>query len=386
MERLRLLPAVRPGRRLAAAVLILAAVAAAAAATGAGAQKRAGDAGTGPSRAAAPAVKVRPPARGMYHAAYPDFVGSEDKVSASRIRGFERLAGKRLAWVYFSDNWMGHIRFPARNVAIIHGVGRVPFIRLMARSTWREGGPDPRYSMQRIIDGEYDADLSRWFMDALDTGTPLLVEFGTEVDGDWFPWNGRWNGGGKTTGYGDPLVADGPERFRDAYRHLVDLSRTAGAVNLTWVFHVNGDSWPRAPWNTPAAYYPGDEYVDWIGVSIYGSQRPGEYYGSFRRLLDDAYPHLCALSRDKPLAVLEWGIAQSPSRGTKAGWIRNALYWLRHGRWPRIKAASYWHEDWRENDGSRTNLRIDSSPAARRAYRRGVAPGFFVSRPVFATP
>jgi hypothetical protein len=286
--------------------------------------------------------------------------------------------------VYFSDNWMGRIRFPSRNVRIIHDAGRVPFVRLMARSTWRSGGPDPVYTLQRIIDGAFDADLTTWFTAARDASIPMLVEFGTEVNGDWFPWNGRWNGGGTTTGYGDPELADGPERFRDAYRHLVELARGAGASDLTWVFHVNGDSWPRRAWNTPSAYYPGDDYVDWIGVSIYGSQRADEYYGSFRRLLDEACPALCSLSVDKPIAVLEWGIAQRPSHGTKAGWIRNALRALRNGRWSRVKAVSYWHEDWREADGSVTDLRIDSSRAALQAYRRGVASPRFVTRPVWS--
>ena len=266
----------------------------------------------------------------------------------------------------FSDNWMGRIRFPARNVRIIHEAGRVPFVRLMARSTWRSGGSDPLYTMDRILDGEFDAELTAWFEDARDAGVPLLVEFGTEVDGD-------------------PAEPDGPERFRDAYRHLVDLSRAAGADDLTWVFHVKGDSWPRKAWNRPAAYYPGDAYVDWLGVSIYGSQAPDEYYGAFRRLLDRVYPRLCALSPDKPLAVLEWGVAQRPARGTKAGWIREALRALRGGRWPRIKAASYWHEDWPEADVSVTDLRIDSSRAATRAYRRGVASRFFTARPVWLT-
>jgi len=146
---------------------------------------------------------------------------------------------------------------------------------------------------------------------------------------------------------------------------------------------VNGGSQPRAAWNTPAAYYPGDAYVDWIGVSIYGSQRPGEYYGSFRRQLDAVYPRLRALSRDKPLAVLEWGIAQRPARGTKAGWIAAALRDLRARRWPRIRAVSYWHEDWLDPGDRRVDLRIDSSPRVRRAYRRGVASGFFTSRPVW---
>jgi Glycosyl hydrolase family 26 len=337
-------------------------------------------------RADGPTVKVGPPVRGMYHSAYPDFVDNEDKVAGWRIRQFERLAGKRVAWVYFSDNWTHGIRFPAKNVRIIHNLGRLPFVRLMARSTWREGGGDPVYTMQRMVAGDFDAALTRWFTAARDTGIPMMVEFGTEVNGDWFPWNGLWNGGGTTTGYGDPAVADGPERFVDAYRHLVDLSRAAGATNLTWVYHVNADSRPRKPWNTIAAYYPGDAYVDWIGVSIYGNQSPGDYFGSFRELLDRCYGQLAALSADKPLAVLEWGIAQHPSRGTKAGWIANALRWMRSGRWPRLAAASYWHEDWPNADGTRTNMRIDTSPAVRAAYRAGVASGFFTSRPVYLTP
>lgn len=329
--------------------------------------------------------RLLPPPHGMYHSAYPDFEGTEDQVTTARIRAFERLAGKRLAWVYFSDNWLAGIEFPAREVRAIQAAGRIPFVRLMARSTWRTGGPDPHYRLQRILAGRFDAELTAWFRAARDSGVPMLVEFGTEVDGDWFAWNGRWNGAGATSAYGDPAVADGPERFRDAYRHLVDLSRSVGADQLTWVFHVNDQSWPRTAWNTPRAYYPGDAYVDWIGVSVYGSQAPGEYQGSFRRRLDRVYPQLCALSADKPLAVLEWGIAQRPARGTKAGWIRDALRWLGSGRWPRIKAASYWHEDWPQGAGV-TDLRIDSSRAAARAYRRGVGSRWFTAVPHWSGP
>jgi len=51
--------------------------------------------------AGAPAVRVLPPAHGVYQAAFPGFCGTEDCVSAQRIRAFERLAGKRIVWTYF---------------------------------------------------------------------------------------------------------------------------------------------------------------------------------------------------------------------------------------------------------------------------------------------
>lgn len=324
-----------------------------------------------------------PPPTGMYHAAYPDFAGTEDRVAAWRVREFERLAGRRLAWVYFSDNWTRGIRFPARNAGIVRDMGRLPFIRLMARSDF-DGGADRVYRLQRIIDGRFDGELRQWFREAAAFDSPLVCEFGTEVNGDWFPWNGRWNGAGTRDGFGDPAVPDGPERFVAAYRRLVEMSREAGAANITWVYHVNADSWPRRSWNTIAAYYPGDAYVDWIGVSVYGGLAPGQYWGSFRELLDAAYPELAALSPHKPLAVLEWGISQRPGRVSKAQWIANALRNLRNRRWPRVAAAAYWHEDWRNGDGTRSDLRIDSSPAVRRAYRRGIAGPSFVAAPVYS--
>ena len=238
--------------------------------------------------------------------------------------------------------------------------------------------------MQRILDGGFDAELTAWFEDARDAGVPLLVEFGTEVDGDWFPWNGRWNGGGGTTGYGDPELADGPERFR-AYRHLVDLSRAAGADDLTWVFHVNGDSWPRTAWNRPAAYYPGDAYVDWIGVSIYGTGRRVSTTAA-SGASSTASTRGCVPSlRTSRWRCWSGGSRRGPDAAPRPDGSADALRVLRSGRWSRIKAASYWHEDWPEADGSVTDLRIDSSRGAARAYRRGVAPRFFVTRPIWLT-
>lgn len=347
-------------------------------------------------RRAAPdggAVLLPPAGDHIYRAANPGFGGPEDKVSKRRIRRFEDTAGAPIAWAYFSNNWLRGIRFPSRNIDTIRAAGRTPFVRLMARSGFREGGPDRRYTMASIIAGHWDDPsrdsdgLRRWCSQAAASGGPLLAEFGTEVNGDWFPWNGRWNGGGRRDRYGDPALPDGPERFRDAYRHIIDLCREEGADNITWFFHVDADGEPRRGWNRKlAAYYPGPSYIDWIGVSFYGSLDPRWDWEQLRAGLDRSYSDLVELAAhgDKPLALLEFGTREASSTpGRKARWITRALADVRH-RYPELDAISWWNERWRD-EGRTIDVRIDSSPSSTRAYRRGIRNPRFSSRLRFGT-
>lgn len=245
----------------------------------------------------------------IYHAANPDFGGSEDNVTSTSIKNFETLAQKKIVWAYFSNNWYDVIKFPLAAVNTIHKSGKIPFIRLMPRSDFKEGCPDPVYALQKIIDGEFDKALSEWAIDAKKKGIPLLVEFGTEVNGDWFPWNGSYNGGGIKHLYGDKNKADGPERFRDAYRHIITLFRQHKVDNITWFFHVNASSYPEESWNEIEQYYPGDTYIDWLGISVYGSQTKEDTYDSFTDIMNKVYPELTQISK-KPIAILEWGMTE----------------------------------------------------------------------------
>ncbi len=249
------------------------------------------------------------PNSAIYHSAFPDFGGTEDVVTAARITEFEALAEKEIVWAYFSNNWYSEIQFPNTAVATIHNTGKVPFVRMMPRSNFDEGGPDPTYTMQKIIDGVFDTELTQWAIDASNLSYPILVEFGTEVNGNWFPWNGQYNGGATKTGYGDPMLADGPERFRDAYRHIIDICNTNGADNITWFFHVDAYSEPAEEWNAIEHYYPGDNYIDWLGVSVYGPQVPEDEYQDFTEIMNDFYPTITELS-NKPIAILEFAITE----------------------------------------------------------------------------
>ncbi len=252
---------------------------------------------------------IAPTGNKVYHAAYPDFGGTEDIVTDERIYYFEDLVQKELAWAYFSNNWIDEIVFPTQPVNTILSTGKIPFIRLMARSNFNEDQADPVYSMQRIIDGDFDSELTQWAIDAANTNTTLLAEFGTEVNGSWFPWNGVYNGGATTTNYGDPNLPDGPERFRDAYRHIIAICRNNGATNITWFFHVDAEGQPDEDWNKIANYYPGDDYIDWVGASVYGNHFQDEDYITFEDKLNMIYPDLVALT-NKPIAILEFAITE----------------------------------------------------------------------------
>src|SRR5436305_6694287 len=61
-----------------------------------------------------------------------------------------------------------------------------------------------------------------WARDAKNFGSAILIEWGTEPNGDWFSWNGKWNGG----------PGEGPERYIAAYRHIVDLMRDRKSTRL----------------------------------------------------------------------------------------------------------------------------------------------------------
>lgn len=308
---------------------------------------------------------LQAPEQGIYHGAFADFGPEEDIVSAQRILDFEELVGKDIAFAYFSNNWFEGIEFPKEKVEAIASTGVTPFIRIMPRSDWYEYEPEPVYSLQKIAEGQFDQELRTWAQKAKQTQIPLLVEFGTEVNGDWFSWNARWNG-----------KEQGAELFAAAHRHIIDVFRQEGVQNITWFFHVDAQGQPEESWNSMAEYYPGDDYIDWIGISVYGAQESGDDWESFSDVFDRAYVEFAAISKTKPLAVLEFGVHENSK---KPEWVAQALQSILDGRYPRIQAISYWHSNWENNDGSMSRLRLDSSAESLQAYKQAIKNAAFIT-------
>jgi len=316
-------------------------------------------------------LKLQPPKDNkIYFGAFPDFGGTEDIVTTKRLDDFEKLIEKKPLWAYFSQSWYNGMAYPKKSIEVIHKKGITPFVRLMPRSSETQFIQEPKFTMQHIIDGEFDKELHQWAKDAKSDNIPLLIDFAVEANGDWFSWSGIFNGKDTKDGYGDKNYYDGAERYRDAYRHIIDIFREEKINHVTWFFHADIYSNPNREWNRAKYYYPGDDYIDWIGISLYGPQNPNEnYWETMSEILKERATTITEISTKKPIALLEFGVTDNHPLGSKSEWLDDAFETILSGKYIDFKAISYWHETWEEEDGTFASIRLDSSERSLETFK-----------------
>lgn len=333
------------------------------------------------------------PAQGAYTGAYCDFGDGEDGVTREALDNFQQLTGKPMAIVALGSFW-GRGNFPSEQVEFVRSYGAVP---LLFWSPWdapfeEKRGPD-KFALTEILAGKWDTYIDRWADEAAKVPSQFFVSFACEMNGSWFPWSGCF--------YSPPLPPkpdlknpatwQGAEIFKKTWRYVVDRVRARGATNILWVFQPNNYSDPPGylPWNQPAAYYPGPQYVDWLALSVYGKQTINEEddkWCGFSKLLEWPYIEISRLDPAKPIMLAEWGVTESHAPyEDKGAWITEALSTMSKN-YPRLKAAIFWHERWENDDGSYSNLRVNSSLSSLKAYREGISNPFWIGRPEWKTP
>ena len=341
------------------------------------------------SASAAPYKILTVPTQGAYTGAYIDFGDGEDSsVTLENMENFERLVGKHQSIVAFGSFWARQ-QFPTEKVNLVRAYGAIPLLYWSPWDTpFDDGGvhgPD-RFSLDKILAGKWDHYIDAWADGAKAVPEQFFVAFGCEMNGTWFPWSGTFYGKGNSVTTGKKSKTPpwrGAEEYKRAYRYVVDRVRARGATNILWVFHVNNYSYPNDAWNLAAAYYPGSQYVDWLGLSVYGKQYADEKWDVFQPLLDWPYEEICRLDPKKPIMLAEWGVAEPHGDGDKRAWYTDGLRSMSSTNYPRLKAAVVWHERWENADGTFSNLRINSSQGALKGYREGVANPFWIDKPAW---
>ena len=319
------------------------------------------------------------PSNGIYHGAYCEFGPTQDDVVASNMNDFEAAAQKKLAVVGFGSFW-GQNFFPRDQLEKIREYGAIPLIY------WCPWGPpyeletdQPAYSPDSILAGKFNGYIKMWADSMKAWGKPVMVAFAPEMNGWLHPWIGDYNGSNEVTGFGDPALPDGPERFVATYRQVVDSVRKQGVRNVAWVFAPNALNMFEEDWNAIRNYYPGDGYVDWLGMVAFAARYDWDDWILFDSLVGPAYAQLDTLNGTKPMMLAEWGALEWPDLGNKAEWLDTAFAAIKT-RCPRVKAAVYWN-DQEVIDEEVYDRRIDSSPEALAAYQNGVKDALWLERP-----
>lgn len=238
----------------------------------------------------------------------------------------------------FGRKFDGHLYYvPAdttpANLADEHwslATDKVPFVIL----SWSSGG-NPKNIIPLINQGAYDKDIN----DFANSVKSQLSPYGNTIIRPFWEFNytgTEWN----DTNYGND-----PSQFIAAWQHFVNIFRNDGVTNVKWDWNPNRVNTGQS--QDPTPYYPGSNYVDWIGIDAYpknqfltlqqlvtmsgGSGPNFDWYDTFK-------------TYGKPLMVGETGIQAASVYGsgapTRATWWSDTLSALK-GPLNQIRAIEY---------------------------------------------
>jgi hypothetical protein len=140
-----------------------------------------------------------------------------------------------------------------------------------------------------------------------------------------------------------------------------------GVTNVSWVFCPTAEGFAEG---RAAAYYPGDDTVDWTCVDVYAGSR-------LRPLSELLAPFLAwAAQRPKPIMIGEYGVARAWSSLQRRDWITGAAGTFRAN--PQIKAVLYFESNPEERTPA-GEFALSDDRAALDAFRQTALDPYFRS-------
>ncbi len=161
--------------------------------------------------------------------------------SYAGITAFTKTTGVSPRLVSYYSGWSEPFQPSFAAEAARHGA--LPLVQI-----------DPtNVSLAAIAAGQYDEYLRSYADSVRSYGRRVVLGFGHEMNGYWYSWGYR---------HTSATV------FVAAWRHIVDVFRQQGANNVTWMWTAN-IMHPGGGIPSPARWWPGSSYVNWVGLDGY---------------------------------------------------------------------------------------------------------------------
>jgi hypothetical protein len=220
-------------------------------------------------------------------------------------------------------------QFPTLKVEAILELGAIPIITWEPWLTDFDSKDNPQLrkvetrdkgGMADVAKGRYDFYLTNWALQAKAVGKPVFIRLGHEMNDPYrYPWGPQNN-----------RAFD----FIAAWRHIHKLFSGLGVTNVLWIWS------PHPAYGYFDAFYPGNAYVDYIGVGTlnYGTVATWSKWWSFKDIFGKHYKEFAKYN--KPVMLTEFGCLSVG--GSRPDWFSEALARI-PADYPMIKAILFFH-------------------------------------------
>ena len=263
----------------------------------------------------------------------------------SAVAGFERIIGRRLAIDNLYASWAAPLPLGVARWDLRHG--SIPMISWNGAQT------------SKIVDGAYDALIRARALQLRELRGPVMLRWFWEMDSG-----------------ANAAVAGPPATFIAAWRHVYKIFAQVGATNVRWVWCPSGYGFAKG---IAQPFYPGSNYVDWVGADGYNWAPVRQVsWRTFGQIFAAFYKW--GVSSGKPLLIGEFGVLER-APGQKAAWFSQADNQLRT-QLPAIRAIVYF-DSYRKNVvfGKYFDWKVTSSPSSLSAFRDFANDPYFSARP-----
>ena len=225
-----------------------------------------------------------------------------------------------------------------------------------------ELGVQPLNGMGEVQNNAYLHQLAK---DAAASGVPIFLRFANEMNGNWTPW--------KST----------PKTYIEKFRLVADVFHKEAPDNVAMLWAPGAN-----PIDNLQSYYPGDKYVDWVGVSLYSIYNPtadplkqGIDRSSHIAKLDAVYQWY---ADRKPIMIAEGGVSYMYPEKMRdvTDWSvyqMQQLYATLPMKYPKVKATFWFDVDAKGTTDRVKYYGLSNNDKMLNAYKKAIANPYYLS-------
>jgi len=256
---------------------------------------------------------------------------NHDVVSFESIVSLEDSLQTTLPLIHIYQAWGSkqEQQFPLNQLKAIVKLGSLPVVTWEPWLTAFNESEYPKLrrleerdkgGMADVVKGLYDPYIEKWAEEAAKFGMPLFLRLGHEMNDPYrYPWGPHNNT---------------PVEYVNAWKYVHGIFKSKGADNVIWIWS------PHPAYGYFDYFYPGDDYVDYVGVGIlnFGSIAAWSQWWTFKEIFGTHYEELTSFG--KPLMITEFGSLSWG--GDKCTWYKEALENLPEN-YPAVKSILFFH-------------------------------------------